>query len=72
MKTFPTPPDGFDGEALVRAMSPAIGLPVAAAEIPEIAMNLSRTAAFANLIIGQADLDRVESAQVFNAEGRRR
>lgn len=68
MKTFLSPAQGFDADALVHAMAPALGLSVTKDEIPEIALNLTRTAGFAHLLFEQPDLDRVEIAPVFFAE----
>ena len=65
MRTFLTPPPGFDGTAFAKEASRAVGLPIPESDLPEVATNLERTAGFAQLLADLPDLDLVEPAPVF-------
>ncbi len=65
MKTFLPPPPSFDAKAYSKEASAAIGLPIPEADLNEVALNLERTAGFAQLLAEIPDLDTLEPAPVF-------
>ncbi|MFQ6550344.1 DUF4089 domain-containing protein [Aestuariibius sp. 2305UL40-4] len=67
MRTFLPPPPGFDATAYARDAARAIGLPIPESDIAEVALNLERTAGFAQLLAGIPGLDSEEPAPVFRA-----
>ena len=69
MRTFLPPPPGFDAKAYATEAARAVGLPLPDADLAEVALNLERTAGFAQLLAEIKDLDGIEPAPVFNAGG---
>ncbi len=65
MQTFLPPPDGFDASAYAREAARAVGLPLPEEDLAEVALNLERTAGFAQFLAEQPMLDTVEPAPVF-------
>ncbi len=65
MRTFPPPPPGFDATAFAKEAAQAIGLPLPAADLAEVALNLERTAGFAQMLAEVPGLDNEEPAPAF-------
>lgn len=65
MRTFLPPLHGFDITAYAREAARAIGLPLPEADLAEVALNLERTAGFAQLLAEIEGLDELEPAPVF-------
>ena len=65
MRTFLPPPAEFDAAGYARDAARAIGLPLPEADLPEVALNLERTAGFAQLLADIEGLDAQEPAPVF-------
>ena len=68
MQTLPPTPPDFDAKDYARAAAAAIALPIPDRDLPEVAANLERTAAFAQLLARVPGLDEEEPAPVFRPE----
>ena len=69
MRTFLPPPADFDAAAYAKEAARAIDLPLPDADLAEVALNLERTAGFAQLLAEVEGLDDVEPAPVFRPGG---
>ncbi len=65
MRTFLPAPSGFDAKAYTQEAASAVGLSIPGAELAEVALNLERTAGFAQLLAELPGLDDEEPAPVF-------